>query len=237
MKQITILSMLGFFLFLSCKKDEMREPDTNYQPDVSAARFPNSTLMTNVYFPAAAGKKYTYEGETADGHELVEEQRLPETRIVQGIECIVVNFKAYLNGVLIEEAYDWYAQDVDGTVWYFGEEVDNYNTDGTLRDHAGSWEAGIDGAKAGMIMPANPTLGMGYREEYYFNEAEDEAEITGTNLHIPIPFGDFSNCIETRNWTELEPDLVENKYYAPGIGLVKEINPADNEEIILISIQ
>ncbi|MBK9105413.1 MAG: hypothetical protein IPL92_12810 [Saprospiraceae bacterium] len=168
---------------------------------------------------------------------MVEEQRLPETRIVQGIECIVVNFKAYLNGVLIEEAYDWYAQDVDGTVWYFGEEVDNYNTDGTLRDHAGSWEAGIDGAKAGMIMPANPTLGMGYREEYYFNEAEDEAEITGTNLHIPIPFGDFSNCIETRNWTELEPDLVENKYYAPGIGLVKEINPADNEEIILISIQ
>ncbi len=238
MKKTSIFLMLSFSFILACQKDEItRQPDTMYQPDVHIARFPNGTNITNPYFPVADGKKYTYEGQTSDGLELVEEHRLPTTRIVQGIECIVVNFKAYLDGNLIEEAYDWYAQDIEGTVWYFGEEVDNYNPDGTFRDHGGSWEAGIDDAKAGIIMPANPTLGLGYREEYYFNEAEDEAEILGVNLLVSIPFGNFSNSIQTRNWTELEPDLNENKYYAPGIGLIKEVNLADNTQIVLISIQ
>ncbi len=238
MKQVSIFMILFIFITLGCNKDEVtRMPDTTYQPDVSASRFLNSTTITNPYFPVAEGKKYKYEGQTSDGLELIEEQRLNITRNVQGIECIVVNFKAYLNGILIEEADDWYAQDNEGTVWYFGEDVNNYNLDGTISDHDGSWEAGVDGAKAGIIMPANPTLGLSYREEYYFDKAEDEAEITGVNLDVSIPFGNFSNCISTRNFTELEPDLNETKYYAPGIGLVKEINIENNEEILLISIE
>lgn len=229
--------MLALSFFVSCKKDAARVFDSSYKPDVSVAKFASSTTITNPWFPVTAGKKYIYEGQTPDGLERIEEQRLTSTKTILGITCIVVNFKAYLNGNLIEEAWDWYAQDTNGTVWYFGEAVDNYSSNGTLKDHAGSWEAGVDGAQPGMIMPANPQVGMKYREEYYFNHAEDEAEITATGQTVIISFGTFNNCIRTRNWTALEPDLNENKYYAPGIGLVKEVNVTDNYEIRLIAIQ
>jgi hypothetical protein len=221
----------------SCKKDPARQPDLTYNPVVLPANFKNPTNLTNPYFPVAPGKKYIYEGQTSDGLEHIEEQRLTTTKTIMGITCIIVNYKAYLNGKLIEEAWDWYAQDDNGTVWYFGEDVNNYNTNGVLTDHNGSWEAGVDGAKPGTIMPANPQVGVKYREEYYFNHAEDEAEVTGTGLTVTIPFGNYNNCIKTRNFTVLEPDLNENKYYAPGIGLVKEENVADKEEIRLIAIQ
>lgn len=237
MKQIAIKLIGAMMLLTSCKKEQTRKIDTSYKPDVNISKFTSSTNLTNPYFPVPAGKKYIYEGQTPDGLERIEEQRLPATKTILGITCIIVNFRAYLNGVLIEEAWDWYAQDNAGNVWYFGEAVDNFNNNGTLKDHGGSWEAGVDGAQPGMIMPTTPRVGMSYREEYYFNHAEDRAEITGEGLSVTIPFNTFNNCIKTRNWTELEPDLNENKFYAPGIGLVKEVNIEDNTEIKLIAIQ
>lgn len=233
---LILLTATILLLLMSCKKDKTRLIDSGYKPDVNITKFTNSTNITNPYFPYAAGKKYIYEGQTQDGLELIEEQRLTTTKTILGITCIIVNFKAYLNGTLIEEAWDWYAQDNDGNVWYFGEDVDNY-VNGVLLDHGGSWEAGVDGAQPGTIMPANPQTGMKYREEYYFNHAEDEAEITATGLTVTIPLGTYTNCIKTRNWTALEPDLNENKFYAPGIGLVKEENVTDKEEIFLKAIQ
>lgn len=237
MKQTIFLMAASILSLTACKKDSIRTIDSTYKPDVNPSKFTNSTNISNPYFPVTAGKKYIYEGQTQDGLEHIEEQRLNSTKTIMGITCIVVNFKAYLNGTLIEEAWDWYAQDDSGNVWYFGEAVDNYNTNGTLKDHAGSWEAGVDGAQPGTIMPANPQTGMAYREEYYFNHAEDEAEVTGTGLTVTIPLDTYNNCIKTRNWTDLEPDLNENKFYAPGIGLVKEENVTDNEEIRLIAVQ
>lgn len=236
MKQLLFLSAT-LLLFTACKKDTVRVIDASYKPDINPSKFVNSTKVSNPYYPFTAGKKYIYEGQTQDGLERIEEQRLNTTKTILGITCIVVEFKAFLNGKLIEKAIDWYAQDTSGNLWYFGEEVDNYNPNGTLKDHAGSWEAGVDGAQPGLIMPTNPQTGMKYREEYYFNHAEDQAEITATGQTVTIPFGTFNNCIKTRNWTELEPDLNENKYYAPGIGLIKEINITDNTEIRLIAIQ
>ncbi len=237
MKHSIFLTATLLLLLISCKKDKTRLIDSKYKPDVAIAKFTNSTTITNPYFPTPIGKKYIYEGQTEDGLERIEEQRLTATKTILGIACIIVNFKAYLNGTLIEEAWDWYAQDNEGNVWYFGEAVDNYNTDGSLKDHAGSWEAGVDGAQPGTIMPANPQAGMKYREEYYFNHAEDLAEITATGQTVTTPLGTYTNCIKTRNWTELEPDLNENKFYAPGIGMVKEVNVADKTEIVLIAIQ
>jgi len=237
MKRITSLAIISLLLLAACKKEKIRVIDSSYKPDVNPSKFTNSTNLTNTYFPYATGKKYILEGQSADGLERTEEQRLGTTKTILGITCIEVEFKGYLNGVLIEKAIDWYAQDNNGNVWYFGEVVDNYNSNGTLKDHAGSWEAGVDGAQPGTIMPANPQVGMAYREEYYFNHAEDRAEVTGTGLTVMIPFGTFTNCIKTRNWTELEPDLNENKFYAPGIGLIKEVDVKDNSEIRLIAIQ
>ena len=236
MKYSVLLTATSLLLLISCKKDKTRILDSSYKPDVSITKFTNSTTITNPYFPAIPGKKYIYEGQTEDGLERIEEQRLTTTKTILGVACIIVNFKAYLNGILIEEAWDWYAQDNNGNVWYFGEAVDNYNTNGSLLDHAGSWEAGVDGAQPGTIMPTIPQAGLAYREEYYFNHAEDRAEITATGQTVNIPLGTYTNCIKTKNWTELEPDANENKYYAPGIGLIKEENVTDNTIIVLIAI-
>jgi hypothetical protein len=237
MKQLLLLVAAPLLMLTNCKKETVRQIDSSYKPDVSISKFTSSTTITNPYYPITAGKKYIYEGTTPDGLERIEEQRLTTTKIILGITCIVVEFKAFLNGTLIEKAIDWYAQDNTGNLWYFGEAVDNYNTNGTLRDHAGSWEAGVDGAQPGTIMPANPQTGMAYREEYYFNHAEDRAEILATGQTVIIPLGTYTNCIKTRNWTELEPSLNENKYFAPGIGLVKEVDIKDGSEIKLIAIQ
>ena len=237
MKQITILLAATMLLFTACKKETIRKIDSSYNPDVNPSKFKSSTNVTNPFSPFTAGKKYIYEGQTKDGTERIVEQRLASTKTILGINCIVVNFKAYLDGTLIEEAIDWYAQDNLGNLWYFGEAVDNYNPNGSLKDHKGSWEAGVDGAKPGTIMPANPQTGMKYREEYYFNHAEDQAEILATAQTVTIPLGTYNNCIKTRNFTELEPTLNENKFHAPGIGLIKEVNVTDNTEINLIAIQ
>ncbi|MGK2861606.1 MAG: hypothetical protein ACSLE0_06705 [Chitinophagaceae bacterium] len=237
MKNKTFMIIVFALCATSCKKETLRHVDNTYKPEVNNAKFIQSLKITNPYFPVTAGKKYIYEGQTQDGLERIEEQRLTSTKIILGIPCIIVNFKAFLNGTLIEEAWDWYAQDNEGNVWYFGEDVNNYNSNGSLKDHAGSWQAGVDGAQPGTIMPANVKKGMAYREEYYFNHAEDRAEIIETGLTVTTPMGIFTNCIQTRNWTELEPDLNENKFYAPGIGLIKEVNVSDNTEIVLLEIQ
>lgn len=223
-------------LITACKKDEERQPDETYNPEILPANFTNSTNLTNPYLLFEPGKKYIYESQTEDGLERVEVQRLPTTKVVMGITCIVVNDKVWLEGKLIEDTDDWYAQDNDGNVWYMGEDVDNFNPDGSLRDHAGSWEAGVDGAKPGIIMLADPQPGMAYRQEYYFDEAEDEAEVLELGVTVTVPFGMFNNCLKTREWTELEPDVNENKFYAPGIGFVKAVN-SDGEEEVLTDIQ
>jgi hypothetical protein len=236
MKKTKWVLLLAIFAIAACKKDEVRQPDESYNPQIDPADFTNSTNLTNPYFQFQPGKKYIYEGQTGDGLEHIEVQLLSATKTILGINCAIVNDKVWLNGNLIEDTDDWYAQDDDGNVWYMGEDVDNLNPDGTLKDHAGSWEAGVDGAKAGFIMLANPQPGMKYRQEYYFDEAEDQAEVLELGLTLTVPFGTFSNCLKTKEWTEIEPDVLDNKFYAPGIGLIREINQ-DNEEKVLIAIQ
>jgi len=105
MKRIAFLLPVGMLLLIACKKDKTRIIDSGYKPEVSIAKYTNSTNITNTYFPVAPGKKYIYEGQTQDGLELIEEQRLTTTKTILGIACIIVNFKAYLNGTLIEEAW------------------------------------------------------------------------------------------------------------------------------------
>ncbi|WP_052323988.1 hypothetical protein [Flavihumibacter sp. ZG627] len=234
-KSVLFIGILSLLLCSCYKPTEFRfQSLSKTAPDEPV--FTHSTQFTNPYFPARENTTYIYEGETEDGMEHIEERRLNVTRTIMGVECIIVNFRAYVNGNLVEEAFDWYAQDDAGTVWYFGEAVDNYLEDGTLADHAGSWEAGVDGAEAGILMLAAPRMGMKYREEFYPDNAEDEAQVIGVNLTIETPLGTYTNCLKTKNWSKLEPGIIEHKYYAPGVGLVKEVNLQEKEEIFLISI-
>jgi hypothetical protein len=170
---------------------------------------------------------FEYEVETDDGVEEILVEVLDETRIVDGLLCRVVRDRVYLDGLLIEDTHDWYAQDDAGNVWYMGEEVVNfeYDDDDNLIDMSddGSWEAGVDGAEAGVLIWAVPVVGSSYRQEYYEDEAEDMAVVVATSVTVQLEDGTtFLNCLKTLEWTPLEPFALEYKFYAPGIGLVAE---------------
>jgi hypothetical protein len=188
----------------------------------------------NDYLPMAIGQTYVYEAE--DGDELIRNEitntSATRTILFGGVTvvCTVVHDVewVYIEDLdawfKTEETDDWYAWDNDGNVWYFGEDTleylydDEWNLIGTST--AGSWEAGVDGAEPGILMLAEPHPGDAYRQEYYEGEAEDMGKVLRLNASVSVEYGDFEDCLVTKEWTLLEPGNVEHKYYAPGVGLV-----------------
>jgi hypothetical protein len=191
-----------------------------YAPDIDPANFVEG--IDHPYFALTPGTTWVYEGETEEGLERIEVSVLPTTKLILGIACTVVRDTVWLDGALIEDTYDWYAQDKDGNVWYMGEETREYE-DGIVVSTAGAWEAGVDGAQPGIIMEAEPRIGDTYRQEYYAGEAEDMAEVISLSESASVSFGDFDELLVTEEWTPLQPGVAEHKYYAEGIGLVLEV--------------
>jgi hypothetical protein len=145
-----------------------------------------------------------------------------QTKMILGIESVVVHDIVTEDGEVKEDTLDWYAQDADGNIWYLGEDTKEYEN-GKVSSTKGSWQAGVDGAEAGIIVPAHPKPGLSYREEYYKGEAEDAADVLSLNARAKVPFGTFDHVLQSRNVTPLDPDLVEEKFYASGIGMVLAI--------------
>jgi hypothetical protein len=160
-----------------------------------------------------------------------------ETKLIQGIPCVVVNDSVVQDGQLIEKTIDWYAQDKDGNVWYYGEDVKEYEN-GVLVSTEGSWEAGVNGAQAGIIMEAHPQVGDTYRQENAPNVAEDMAQVLRLTESVTVPYGSYTNVLVTKDWTPLEPDVVDNVYYAPGVGMIQSVAvQGPEEQIKLVSIK
>jgi hypothetical protein len=204
-----------------------------YQVDLDPDAFVE--IVDNPYFPLIPGSSYVYEGETEDGLERVEITILPQTRNVMGIRATVYHDAVYMDGELIEETYDWFAQDAEGNVWYLGEDVDNYE-DGKFIDHDGAWEAGVDGAQPGIVMFGDPAahLGETYLQEYYAGEAEDTADLLSISESVAVPAGSFENVLQTYDYTPLDPESQEHKFYAPGVGTIKTIDLITGEEFVLV---
>jgi hypothetical protein len=195
-------------------------------PLFDAANFPVGPV-DNPYFPLPVGRVLTYEADTEDGLEIIVVEVLSDIKVVMGVTCVVVRDTVTLDGELVEDTFDWYAQDIDGNVWYMGEDSTEYEN-GVPVSKAGSWEAGVDGATAGIIMwGAFPPVGTSYRQEFYEGEAEDVGTILATDEMVDVPWGTFSGCLKTADTTPLEPDVYEEKYYAPGIGAVLEVDDED----------
>jgi hypothetical protein len=194
--------------------------DTVYAPRIDPAAFVE--VIDNPYLPLAVGSSWRYEGTDDEGAtEVVEITVLDETRPVMGVTTRVVRDRVTVDGELVEDTLDWYAQDATGNVWYFGEEVKDYE-DGRVVSTAGSWEAGVDGALPGIAMPASPRPGETFRQEYFAGEAEDMFEILAVDASIDTPTGTFTDALLTRDWTPLEPGVAEEKLYVAGIGKVAE---------------
>jgi len=186
-----------------------------YDPSVVASNF--STTINNQWLFFAPGSVNTYL-QTAGN--VVEQRVLPDTRTIMGVTTLTVHdFLTAPTGELLEDTYDYYAQDTAGNVWYFGEDTKAYS--GTTVSTVGTWYAGEACAKPGVVMEANPQAGDSYRQEYLPGEAEDQAEVASLSETVTVPYGTFTNCIMTKEHTALAPGDIENKYYCPHIGLMR----------------
>ena len=177
--------------------------------------------IDNEYWPMAPGTRWTYREVDEEGHELkvVVTVTSQTKEIANGVTARIVRDTVTEDGELIEDTFDWYAQDDDGTVWYLGEDTAEFE-DGELSSREGSFEAGVDGAMAGVIMPASPEPGLAYRQEYYEGEAEDNGEVLSTQEMADVPAGHYEDVLLTKDTITIEPDVLEYKLYAPGVGPV-----------------
>ena len=195
-----------------------------------------TTRIDNPYWPMRPGSRWVYRETDPDGTR----QRVVVTvtrrtkRIANGVEARVVHDVVREEGKLVEKTDDWYAQDKKGNIWYLGEATTEYEN-GKPVSTEGSFEAGVDGAQAGIIMPAKPRRGMKYRQEFYARHAEDKGEIVSLREQAEVPFGHFRNVLMTKDTNPLEPKILEFKFYARGVGPVLAVSVsggADREELI-----
>ena len=205
------------------------EPSGAYAPDIDPAGFVDS--IDNPYFPLEPGTVIRLEGRTEDGIEKEKIVVTDRTREVMGVTTTIVKDVMRVEGELAEVTEDWYAQDSEGNVWYFGEETAEYEDGKPINTH-GSWEAGVDGALPGIIMSADPQVTQSYRQEFYEGEAEDMFWVVETGLKKSVPLGDYTDVVHVLEWTPLEPRIVVEKFYAPGIGLLSETALSGGKENI-----
>jgi len=173
------------------------------------------------YFPLTPGTQWRFRETDVEGcvQEVVVTVTSETRTLANGVEARVVRDTVSEGGSLVEDTFDWYAQDTDGNVWYLGEETAEFE-DGGLASREGSFEAGVDGALPGVVMPAEPTAGQEYRQEYYAGEAEDNGAVIATGQQAEVPMGHFEDAVLTADTNALEPEVLEYKLYAPGVGLV-----------------
>lgn len=201
-----------------------------YDPVIRPSDF--VPAITNRYFPLTPGSTFTYRG----GDALVTVVVTRQTKKILGVTCVVVRDTKTINGKIEEDTLDYFAQDRHGNVWYFGETTAEYKN-GSPVSTSGSWIAGKDGAKPGIIMPASAKVGATHRQEFALGEAEDASRIQKRDASVSVPYGTFSNAIKTYDFTPLEPEVRENKYYVSGVGLVLSVDLVTGEREELISIE
>ncbi len=238
MKRLTPILMSWVLVFAACGGGEV-VIDPGDGGDYAVALDPQTFVATidNPWLPLTPGSRWVYEATTEDGVERIEVVVTDETREVIGITTTVVRDTVTLDGALIEDTYDWFAQDADGNVWYLGEDSKEYDN-GEFVSTAGSWEAGVDGALPGVVMQADPKVDDPYRQEYYEGEAEDMAVVFATGEAETVAFGSFDDLLVIREWNPLEPDVIEHKYYAAGVGTVLEVQvQGGSERVELVSYE
>jgi hypothetical protein len=177
-----------------------------------------TSRIDNPYWPMTVGTRWVFREGDQDNVVTVTNQ----TKRIMGIEARVVHDIVTSNGQVVEDTLDWYAQDAHGNIWYMGEDTKEYEN-GKVASTAGSWQAGVDGAQPGILLPANPQPGMAYRQEYLKGQAEDAAQVLSLSQRVRVPFGSFDRVLTTKDYTPLEPSVVEHKFYARGVGPVLAI--------------
>jgi hypothetical protein len=195
--------------------------------------------IDNPYFPLKPGTTFIYEG-TKDG----EAQRVVfkvthRTRVILGVRTTVITDQAFVAGKLEESTIDYFAQDRAGNVWYFGEDTQELDAQGRVITTKGTWLAGRDGARPGIVMEAHPKVGDTYHQERAGNVAQDMATVLSVDEDVRVPEGKFEDVLKTKDFTPLEPAKVEHKYFAPGVGqiLTVRVSGGGEERMPLVDVK
>jgi hypothetical protein len=189
-----------------------------------------SAVVDNPYLPMRPGARWVYVETSSEGTQRDVVVVTRQTKVVDGVTARVVRDTATdENGKVAEDTFDWYAQDASGNVWYLGEDTTAYENGKVSTE--GSWQAGVGGAEAGIVMPAHPRPGMAYVQEHDEGIAEDQAEVVGLGRTVTVPFGRYAGVLETSETSPLEPGLVEQKYYAKGVGVVLERTVSGGDDV------
>jgi hypothetical protein len=247
MRAITAAALLGLMASLAAgcgssgggpsSASKLAPVHGTYSPKIDPANFVRR--IDNRYFPLKPGTAYHYEGVAEDGKtpqtdDMVVTHR---TKKILGVPCVVVRDTVSSRGKPIERTLDWYAQDRRGNVWYMGEDTRELQHGRFVRA-SDSWEAGVAGAKPGIIMPGQPRRGDAYRQEYYPHHALDQARVLGSGGPIAVRAGSYKRTLLTEETApQLDPGVAERKYYVAGLGDVKEQTVRGNrEQIQLVSV-
>jgi hypothetical protein len=203
-----------------------------YSPAIDPAAF--STTIDNPYLPMLPGTRTIYEAHTPDGLQQTTTEVTRDTKTIMGIKTVVVHDTVSLDGKPSEDTFDWYAQDRDGNVWYFGEDTTSF--EGGAADTTGSFEAGVNGALPGIVMPAHPQVGDQYRQEYAKGVAEDTGEVLNlTGSESSQLTGPAYDLLVTKDADPLNPTgPTETKYFARGIGLILTTEAGERDEAVRV---
>jgi len=190
--------------------------------------------VDNPWFPLLPGTKWTYRG-VKDGESSRDVVFITgATKTIQGVPCTAVSDRLYVKGKLEERTTDWYAQDADGNVWYYGEATAELTPSGKVKTREGSWVAGRDGAEAGIFMPADPQVGQSFRQEFFEGHAEDHFAVLDLATSVRTPAVSSDEALLTKEWTPLEPEVLDHKLYVKGYGMVKEQTVKGGNELNLL---
>ena len=217
MKQQNIIRALAAALVLSASNLTVAGA-TDATDDINPADF--TLRIDNPFFPLPPGITFIYKGRKELSKQRDEFSVTDRTVVIDGVTCRVVHDKVFIRGILQEDTFDYFAQDRDGNVWYFGEDTEELDKHGNVVSTEGTWRAGVNGAQPGVIMEAHPQLNDHYFQEQAAPLAEDEATVLSLHETAAVPLAKFRNCLETKEFTQLEPGNVEHKFYARGIGFV-----------------
>ena len=216
MRRTPPLALLAAALVVGCGATE------STTSSASPERTGFSANVTNPWFPLRPGSVYRYRG-VKDGEPSREVMTVTHrTKTIEGAPCVVVSDLLYLRGKLEERTRDYYTQDAKGNVWYFGEDTAELDARGHVTSTSGSWMAGVHGAKPGIFMFAHPRPGLSARQEYLKGEAEDHFMVLSMRQTAVVPYRIFRGAMLTKEWTPLEPRVIDHKYYVRGIGTVLE---------------
>ena len=203
----------------------------DYHPAIDPTNF--QATVDNPYLPLVPGTTFKFiekQGKRISENEVTVTH---DSKVVMGVKCVVVHDVVKEKGVLEEDTFDWYAQDKQGNVWYFGEDTKEFHAHGKVSTE-GSWEAGVDRNQPGIIMPGRPEIGEPYRQEYGPGHAEDMGQVVAVNDSVTVPYGSFTGCVRTKEWSLLEAGS-EKKWYARGLGVVRTESEA-KEVAVLVSV-